>query len=349
MSLLMPELERQLRQAVRDQSAGTARPRRRARLGGIGGTWIALAASAAVVLAVVGVILAGHGTRPGRAGAPPHQATAGHATGTVLGSVCARSLGRANGVTPGLRSVASGTVDGHRWALRTSGGRLGVTAFQHAQFVLDGAPYNLCYDGIPIQLIDTSPHGVAFGVFHGHGTFQFQLPAGSPSPIIRLLHDFTMIVQGLPRSACDYSSLMIEESTSTSNSAATGGDTIGYGGPCRPGAARSAGSVSSVQLGPGNANAIAVAPPVGLSPAQRARFLAGRTVAAQAGCLACHTIGNQGNNGPGPPLGDIGDKLKAAAIRSTVINPSAPMPSFRALPRKTLRALVAFLSELRGQ
>jgi mono/diheme cytochrome c family protein len=74
---------------------------------------------------------------------------------------------------------------------------------------------------------------------------------------------------------------------------------------------------------------------------------AGKLVVAQSGCLACHKIGENGNDGPGPNLTDIGDKLLPGAIRRTLENPTAPMPSFRGLPADKKNALVAFLSSLR--
>ena len=78
------------------------------------------------------------------------------------------------------------------------------------------------------------------------------------------------------------------------------------------------------------------------------QFEAGKLVAAQSGCLACHKIGENGNDGPGPHLTDIGDELPPAAIRRTLDNPTAPMPSFRNLPEQKKSALVAFLGSLRG-
>ena len=78
-----------------------------------------------------------------------------------------------------------------------------------------------------------------------------------------------------------------------------------------------------------------------------AQFEAGKQVVAQSGCLACHKIGENGNDGPGPHLTDIGDKLPKAAIRRTLENPTAPMPSFRNLPPQKLNALVDFLAQLR--
>jgi quinol-cytochrome oxidoreductase complex cytochrome b subunit len=79
------------------------------------------------------------------------------------------------------------------------------------------------------------------------------------------------------------------------------------------------------------------------------QYEAGKLVAAQSGCLACHKIGENGNDGPGPHLSDIGDKLPKAAIRRTLENPTAPMPSFKGLPEEKKAALVNFLAQLKGQ
>jgi hypothetical protein len=75
----------------------------------------------------------------------------------------------------------------------------------------------------------------------------------------------------------------------------------------------------------------------------------GKLVAAQSGCLACHKIGENGNDGPGPHLSDIGAKLYPAAIERTLDNPTAPMPSFRDLPAEKKQALVQFLAQLKGE
>ena len=79
------------------------------------------------------------------------------------------------------------------------------------------------------------------------------------------------------------------------------------------------------------------------------QYEAGKLVAAQSGCLACHKIGENGNGGPGPQLTDIADKLPKAAIRRTLENPTAPMPSFRDLPEDKKTALVDFLAQLKGE
>jgi menaquinol-cytochrome c reductase cytochrome b/c subunit len=77
------------------------------------------------------------------------------------------------------------------------------------------------------------------------------------------------------------------------------------------------------------------------------QYEAGKLVAAQSGCLACHKIGENGNSGPGPNLTEIGDRLLPAAIRRTLENPTSPMPSYRDLPENKKAALVDFLGQLK--
>ena len=92
-----------------------------------------------------------------------------------------------------------------------------------------------------------------------------------------------------------------------------------------------------------------MAPPASLSTSERATFEAGELVVGQSGCLACHTLGSNGNNGPGPPLTHIGRLLPPQAIASTLINPTAPMPSFKTMETQTpqkFQNLVGFLSLL---
>jgi menaquinol-cytochrome c reductase cytochrome b/c subunit len=99
----------------------------------------------------------------------------------------------------------------------------------------------------------------------------------------------------------------------------------------------------------GSPNSVDMKPPPGLTAQELATFNAGKEVVGQSGCLACHVIGENGNNGPGPPLTHIGSKLPPGAIASTLRNPTPPMPSFKGLsqtsPQK-FNNLVGFLSEL---
>ena len=78
-----------------------------------------------------------------------------------------------------------------------------------------------------------------------------------------------------------------------------------------------------------------------------AEYEAGKKVVAQSGCLACHKIGDNGNDGPGPQLTNIGSRLPRQGIARTLVNPTAPMPSFKNLPAKKFNAVVAFLSQLK--
>lgn len=78
-----------------------------------------------------------------------------------------------------------------------------------------------------------------------------------------------------------------------------------------------------------------------------AYFRSGEAVVAHSGCLACHRIGEAGNNGPGSDLTRVSARLSPAAIDRALVDSRAPMPSFSRLPETERRALVCFLSQLR--
>jgi quinol---cytochrome c reductase cytochrome c subunit, bacillus type len=99
----------------------------------------------------------------------------------------------------------------------------------------------------------------------------------------------------------------------------------------------------------GSPNEVDMSPPASLSASQATTFRAGEDVVGDSGCLACHVLGSNGNNGPGPPLTHIGSILRPDAIASTLRNPTAPMPSFAGLASRSpqqFQNLVTFLSEL---
>jgi ubiquinol-cytochrome c reductase cytochrome b subunit/menaquinol-cytochrome c reductase cytochrome b/c subunit len=80
------------------------------------------------------------------------------------------------------------------------------------------------------------------------------------------------------------------------------------------------------------------------------QYEAGKLVAAESGCQGCHKIGENGNSGPGPNLTHIGARLPRNAIARTLVNPTAPMPSFAALKKqdpKKFNQLVDFLAQLK--
>jgi len=82
-----------------------------------------------------------------------------------------------------------------------------------------------------------------------------------------------------------------------------------------------------------------------LTPNQK-ELVAGRQVAAQSGCLACHKIGENGNAGPGPTLTQIGARIpRASILRSLKAGPGI-MPSFTNLPPQKLKALADYLASL---
>jgi hypothetical protein len=106
----------------------------------------------------------------------------------------------------------------------------------------------------------------------------------------------------------------------------------------------------SALLEPGGPTLITASPPPTVVHAgghKLAEFEQGRMVVAQSGCLACHRIGQNGNHGPGPALTHIGSMLSRHGIEHSLVDPSAPMPSFKNLPAAKFKAVVQFLSELR--
>jgi len=72
---------------------------------------------------------------------------------------------------------------------------------------------------------------------------------------------------------------------------------------------------------------------------------------AQSGCLACHRIGESGNDGPGPNLTEIGSALTAIEIGRSIVKGPGIMPRYDALKSKQpeqFADMVAFLSSLDG-
>ena len=89
---------------------------------------------------------------------------------------------------------------------------------------------------------------------------------------------------------------------------------------------------------------------VAQGPAARSTFLKGQQVVAQSACGGCHKFGENGNAGPGPDLTKIGARLPRQAIERTLVNPTAPMPSFRKLQSDSpvqFQQMVTYLASLR--
>jgi menaquinol-cytochrome c reductase cytochrome b/c subunit len=96
----------------------------------------------------------------------------------------------------------------------------------------------------------------------------------------------------------------------------------------------------------GSPNTVDLKPPANLTAAELKTWKSGADVVGESGCLACHVIGENGNNGPGPVLTNIANTVPEAQIASTLRNPTPPMPSFKDLPPDKFNDLVYFLSTL---
>lgn len=100
----------------------------------------------------------------------------------------------------------------------------------------------------------------------------------------------------------------------------------------------------------GTPTALTIATPATVTqqgPAAVKEFEQGRLAIAASGCEACHKIGDNGNPGPGPDLTHIASRLPGPGIARTLVNPTAPMPSFKNLPPEKFTAIVYFLSQLK--
>src|SRR5687767_15248214 len=77
-----------------------------------------------------------------------------------------------------------------------------------------------------------------------------------------------------------------------------------------------------------------------------AEYEPGKLVTAQSGCLACHKIGENGNDGPGPELTHIAERIpRAAIIRSLNVGPGI-MPAYDGLSEEKLNQAADFLASL---
>jgi hypothetical protein len=347
MSLLMPEYEQQLRAAAR-RLAGGAEVEAKPSQGGLGSRlFLALTGAVAVVVALAAIVLIGHRGSSG-VGSPASTLPA------IQYDCAAHQVLTTKGQ---LVPIARGTVGGRRWTLEVDGGRRGLGSAQAGRFLVGGRAYGFCQTGLDIELINAGPHGIVYGLVAppyqppvvieattAHGTAANPVPADKYPATTRKVPGATLFVRALPASACVYRGLAVAVQGAVGGGGASG-MTVSMTGPfthsCAPGQL-----LKTPQQGSGPATPLP-APPPGLSAQARAEYNAGRAEVGRAGCLACHQIGEQGNNGPGPALTHIGSVLSAHALKSALVNPTPPMPSFKSLPARSQRAIVAFLQKLR--
>ena len=90
-------------------------------------------------------------------------------------------------------------------------------------------------------------------------------------------------------------------------------------------------------------------PPSEIDVEVASQYERGKQVTASSGCLGCHKIGENGNT-LGPDLTYIGDRLGRDAIARTLMNPTAPMPSYSDLRENNpeqFEQLVGFVASLK--
>lgn len=210
MSLLMPEYERQIRatarRLARDTGLKATKPSQF-------GARLVLVASGVVALAVAAtaVVLLGH------RGAP--DLTAGSALPAVQYACAPKEVIRPKGR---LVAVARGTIGGRRWTLEADSRRHGVSRVQAGQLLLGGHAYGFCKTPLDIELVNSGPHGVVYGLATGryrppitieattaHGTAKHPVPAHSYPAITRHVSSATLFLRALPASACAYRQLAV--------------------------------------------------------------------------------------------------------------------------------------------
>ena len=90
--------------------------------------------------------------------------------------------------------------------------------------------------------------------------------------------------------------------------------------------------------------------PTEIELATKPQFQEGKEITASSGCLGCHKIGENGNT-LGPNLTEIGSRLGKDAIARTLVNPTAPMPSyapFRKSNPEQFNKLVQYVASLKA-
>jgi hypothetical protein len=338
MTLLLPELERQLRAAVRSRQAATAaadgaaaapRSRRRRPSFGSAITLASVLATLAIAALIVLEVRPASRTQSGQ-GTHPGSAAKSVTSQMPHGTYCGEPLPR-HGVRRRLSVLARGRDSA--WVVsRLRVALPGTGTFTTVALDLGGRLFLACDTGAPV--VSQFPGSSFFWTLNGdpppragHDTLQIR---GVPADAIerRRVAGGTFFLAVLPRSLCHARSLSV--------------------------VLRSAGSTTT-QTFPlpkcvtPSSPPLLVRPPAGLRPAQVAEFRRGEAVLEQSGCLACHQLARSGNNGPGRNLTDIGAKLRRAELAIALSHPKAPMPTFKALARsdpKQWSALLFFLSHL---
>jgi mono/diheme cytochrome c family protein len=73
----------------------------------------------------------------------------------------------------------------------------------------------------------------------------------------------------------------------------------------------------------------------------------GARLLAENGCLACHALGGQGEDGPGPALDGLGASRSREQLRAALVDSPGSMPSYEGMPEADLEALLDYLAARR--
>ncbi len=352
MKPLIPDLERQLRRAHKrlgDHGETGGWPGRAREPKRTLGTIVA-ACTVAFSLLIAGVIVfTVHSHNAHAPAGPPayspfhrkplsataYSPTGGRSETIALGNECNPKAGATH-----FESVATGSIAGRSWHVlfpaRDDKNAKRLVMIGHQTFPL-------CTSIIYTKLIGSAPRGIAYGFIPNNNGRVAKVnvgPAGGHVTVeTRTLNQGSFFIAALPHPGCYYGTLAVSGRQ-----------------------ANGSGESSTITLGPCRRNELVPtyestgkAPPVlfgelpsGLSHAQLAELQSGEETVESSGCEGCHEIAGQGNNGPGPNLSHIGSKLDRAQLQHALLDPRAPMPSFKNLPKRQLRALLYFLQELRS-
>jgi mono/diheme cytochrome c family protein len=267
-------------------------------------------------------------------------------------------LTRAGITRGGYGALDTGLLDGVRFLLASQPAGAGA----RVRFSLGGYGFPVCPrhgHAVQFETLATAPGIFAYGLL-ATGVTQWFIDGRRPDVLADLASPAgTFFIAALPEARCPVGAA---DAAGVTLSTLTPGARTGvaYRAPlilnCRwqsiVGVTASGGDAPGdaptvAPTSPGTAAGPAITPPLGLRGAALERFSLGESVFVQSGCLGCHAIGAQGNSGPGQNLAGIGLRLSAAKLTRSLVHAVAPMPSFAALPPRRLRALVAFLADLR--
>lgn len=177
------------------------------------------------------------------AGSPGSTGPSGASVGYDGPAICspttdaATSGGSPAALEASTTEVANGTIEGATWSLWSANGQTGAAALEDGGLVFDGNEYGLC-PGYPnpseTEMIDTSGDAVIYGIVNypglatvtiGTGTQGFTIDAALPSPHVAVVNGVSFYIGTLPKSACDYSYLVID----TTSPSASAEHNIGFG------------------------------------------------------------------------------------------------------------------------